>query len=295
MSDFTKDMATWYPLLPIDSVLPDKNITGIRGLSINIIVPGSLSMLPADAKLNSGHIVAQLIDLDRVRLSYFSRTTIEEQLVTYTGVDSMPAGSFASNSSFIIFDDDCNTSALRNFITRYTPFIHPDCYTIYASAPYLDISGYGRMSASGTSNFTTYFGINAPDSKPPLPGDSAEEMTGNTLVPVIKPTGIVNGYNCAASTAGSTINFSGGANLGKGIVDIVSDAYSVASDLYTDNTGRLINPAGAGLRSINGIIDVQIKGQGSAIVSTAESAGTSDKTITISISGRPHIVEDETT
>lgn len=295
MSDFNKDMATWYPLLPIDDVLPDRNITGIRGLSINIIVPCTMSILPDDAKLDSGHIVAQLIDLDKVRLSYFSRTAIEEQLVKHIGVDANPTGSFTSNSSFIIFDKDCNMSALRSFITQYTPFIHPDCYNIYVSAPYLDISGNGRIYSTGHSGDLTYFGINAPESKPLRPGDSAEEMPANTRIPVIIPAGIVDGYNCAASTAGSTISFSGGANLGKGIVDIAGDAYDDADELYTDDTGRLINPAGAGLRSINGITDVQIKGQGSAIVSTSELSDENTKTITISISGRPHIVEDQTT
>jgi hypothetical protein len=295
MSDFNKDMATWYPLLPIDNVLPDQNITGIRGLSINIIVPCTMSILPVDAKLDNGHIVAQLIDLDKVRLSYFSHTPIEEQLVRHIGVDSNPTGSFTSNSSFIIFDKDCNLNALRSFITQYTPFIHPDCYNIYAAAPYLGIAGYGRMYSTGHSESTNYFGINAPESTHPLPGDSDEDAAENPRISVVIPTGIIDGYNCAASTAGSTISFSGGANLGKGIVDIAGDAYADAEDLYTDDTGRLINPAGSGLRSINGITDVQIKGQGSAIVSTSESAVASAKTITISISGRPHTVEDQTT
>lgn len=277
MSDFTKDMATWYPLIPkpaagnTDTYMDIANaLSYIRGLKIFYTVPAARCMNTSAGLFPQAGFYAYLENLSTAKLrlqsvlisptqTLFIGDTYDIPLQLCSTKDTIP-----NSGSYIILEDGAPISEMDNILGRSTYYIHPDCIEIYQDAPILNIYGYQYTDESGISDTLCNVAIGS---------------SSNSII-------VRDGYNCENGiNAGSGLSFTAGAGLGLGIVQDPEDAYALKDKeaLFIDpDTRMLMNPAGKGLRSIHGFSDdVLIKGFGDVVLSTSTDERTGGIQITI--------------
>lgn len=280
MSDFTKDMATWYPLIPkpvkgnTDTYMDIANaLSYIRGLKIFYTIPADRCMNTGTGLFHQAGFYAYLESLSNAKLhlqsflifptqSLFIGDTYDVQLQICSKKDNIP-----NSGSYIILEDGAPVSEINNILSSATYYIHPDCIEIYQEAPKLTLQGYRSTDESGRSDTKCSVEIGS---------DSNSIM-------------VTDGYNCENGiNAGSGLSFTAGAGLGLGIVQYPDDIYYLRDRdaLFIDpDTQMLRNPAGKGLRSIHGFSDdVLIKGFGDVVLTTS----IAEDEIQITIGERPH-------
>lgn len=282
MSDFTVDMATWYPLLPYPESIDIKYaniLSAIRGIQVNVILDAEQEL--SNVPLQTDMLRLQLSAVDEVILYYqyvslndndmiHERTyhTIPIPLKVYQGLDNIP---IVNGESYIILSDDADLSDINTVLQQEVFMVHPDCLILYKEAPSLQLSGYKSIDKDG--NGSGLYTITVLSK-----GDISQDI----------PTYFIDGYNCNMSISQSGITITGGPGLGLGIIENATDVYSFNEDsdeVYVTESGVLINPAGKGLRSINGLIEsVQIKGNGRVTIQTVISVSESGHTISITLS-----------
>lgn len=282
MSDFTKDMATWYPLIPKPVAGNKKTymdianeLSYIRGLKIFYTVPAARCMNTGIGLFPQAGFYAYLESISTAKLhlqsflisptqTLFIGDTYDIPLQICSKKDTIP-----TSGSYIILEDGASISEINNILGRSTYYIHPDCIEIYQEAPMLNIYGYLDTDESGISYNECHAAI----------GSSSDSIF------------VEDGYNCESGiNSGSGLSFTAGAGLGLGIVQDPEDAYTLKNKeaLFIDpDTKMLMNPAGKGLRSIHGFSDdVLIKGFGDVVLSTSTDEGNGG--IQITIGERPH-------
>lgn len=280
MSDFTKDMATWYPLIPkpvkgnTDTYMDIANaLSYIRGLKIFYTIPADRCMNTGTGLFPQTGFYASLESLSNAKLhlqsflifltqSLFIGDTYDVQLQLCSTKDTIP-----NSGSYIILEDGAPISEINNILSSSTYYIHPDCIEIYQEAPKLTLQGWQSTDKSGISDIACSVEIGS---------------SSNSII-------VRDGYNCENGiNAGSGLSFTAGAGLGLGIVQYPDDAYDISYEdaLYIDpETKMLKNPAGKGLRSIHGFSDdVLIKGFGDVVLTTS----IAEDGIQITIGERPH-------
>lgn len=279
MSDFTKDMATWYPLIPKpvagnkDTYMDIANaLTYIRGLKIFYTIPAARCMNTGIGLFPQAGFYVYLERLSTAKLrlqsfliyptqTIFTGDTYDIPLQICSKKDTIP-----TSGSYIILEDGAPVSEINNILSSSTYYIHPDCIEIYQEAPSLIIEGYQDTDESGISENICSVEI----------GSAANRII------------VMDGYNCENGiNAGSGLSFTAGAGLGLGIVQDPEGVYALKDKeaLFRDpDTGMLKNPAGKGLRSIHGFSDdALIKGFGDVVLSTST---TEDGEIQITICDR---------
>lgn len=282
MNDFTKDMATWYPLIPKpvadnkDTYMDIANaLSYIRGLKIFYTVPADRCMNTSAGLFPQAGFYAYLENLSTAKLhlqsvlisptqTLFVGDTYDIPLQLCSTKDTIP-----TSGSYIILEDGAPVSEMNNIFGRSIYYIHPDCIEIYQEAPMLNIYGYQDTDESGMSDTLCNVEIGS---------------SSNSVI-------VKDGYNCENGiNSGSGLSFTAGAGLGLGIVQDPEDAYTLKNKeaLFIDpDTKMLMNPAGKGLRSIHGFSDdVLIKGFGDVVLST--STDERNGGIQITIGERPH-------
>lgn len=295
MIDYTKDLATWYPLLPKEYT-PDQ-LSAIRDIKVQVVLETS-DIRDADALniLNHNNIYAILVSLEEARVWVGSKL-ISVPLRLQVGVDSnsstqLNSKTYGTITVAAMLSSGTNDGGLNGMILALntqlahdTYYIHPDCISVYIQAPTLSISG----SFNNTSNGSLGTGSHISVSKLLVPGSNVY---------------LSDGYNFAIDTSYGLLSFTGGSNLGLGIMRRVPDWFSTDETSIDPETGYFLHPAGEGLRSINGLADdVQIKGMGDAvvIVKTSDEVTTDevDSRILVSVYERPNAddpsYEEETT
>lgn len=292
MSDFTVDMATWYPLLPYSGDLDIEHantLSAIRGIQVNVILDAAQEI--QNIALQTDMLRLQLSAVDTVTLYYQYASLNDNDMVTqrtyrsiniplrvHQGLDTPP---IVNGESYIILSDAADLSAINTVLQNHLFMVHPDCLVLYKEAPSLQLFGYESLDkdGNGIGNNTDGDGITIPVLSA---GDTSQDQL----------TYFLDGYNCNMSVSQSGITITGGPGLGLGIIEKAEDVYYFDEEpdagdpdaVHITDSGILINPAGKGLRSINGLTkDVQIKGHGSVTLQTSIDATELNHTISLTL------------
>lgn len=283
MIDYTKDLATWYPLLPKEYT--PGNLSAIRDIKIQVVLETS-DIQDANAlnTLDHSNIYAYLVSASEACVLIGGKE-FTVPLSIQVGVDSKPPQNLNYKTyGTITIADTISAASLNTQLSRDTYYIHPDCISVYIQAPTLTLHGYDYNSSEDQ-------------------GTTSDIAISNQLVPG-DDVYLYDGYNFAVDTSYGLLSFTGGSNLGLGIMRRVPAWFSTDEESIDPETGYFLHPAGEGLRSINGLADdVQIKGMGDAvvIVKTSDLVTTDevDSRILVSVYERPTAddpsYEEETT